>query len=482
MYIGLDLGTTNVKALLIDAEGAVIARASAPVTLTHGPNGIAEQSIEEIFEATVSVLAELEPQGGNRVQGIGISSQGGALQVLTSDYQPVGPVISWMDGRGKPFDDALTDERGRDFFVEHTGHGRSFLSLGQVLRLRSESPGLLANGNRVGFVGDTIVGRLTGAFAHDATSASIAWLYNPSLRDYDPTLLDILGLSRDELPDLLGPTVAAGGLTDVIAARTGLPAGTPVTPAVHDQYAAAAGAGSVRDNDMMIGTGTAWVVLANDTKLRPPVTQGGFTCTHVVEGLFGQMASLVNGGSAFHWAIELTGLADADGAMIDAMMSGVAPGCDGLRIRPTLAAGGGEGLPVGGQGVITGLTLAHSRGHLLRATVEGLACELARNLKFFTEGDVELDRLILTGGAGKSTITPQILANITGLPILCVTEPDTSAFGAGVLARAMVTEATLASLSTQLAPIGQTVTPSDPDGVNAAILEDYLNVLCTMDV
>ena len=173
MFIGLDLGTTNVKALLIDAEGAVIARAAAPVTLTHSAGGAAEQCLDEIFEATVAVLAELEPLGGNRVRGIGISSQGGALQVLDKNMKPLGPVISWMDGRGKPYDEALTAERGRDFFIEHTGHGRSFLSLGQVLRLRDESPELLAAPNRIGFVGDTVVGRLTGTFAHDATSASI---------------------------------------------------------------------------------------------------------------------------------------------------------------------------------------------------------------------------------------------------------------------------------------------------------------------
>jgi sugar (pentulose or hexulose) kinase len=482
MFIGLDLGTTNVKALLIDSEGAVLARASAPVTLTHAPSGAAEQSIDEIFEATITVLAELAPQGGNRVQAIGISSQGGALQMLTDDMQPIGPVISWMDGRGKPYDESLTAKHGRDFFIEHTGHGRSFLSLGQILRLRDESPDLLASPNRVGFVGDTVIARLTGHAAHDATSASIAWLYNPTLRDYDPTLLEILGITRDQLPDLLGPTESVGGLTDAIAARTGLPAGTRVTPAVHDQYAAAAGAGSVRPGDMMIGTGTAWVVLANDTQLQPPVTQGGFTCTHVADGLFGQMASLVNGGSAFQWALDLTGHTHTDAATIDAMMSAVAPGCDGLRVRPTLAAGGGEGLAFGHQGCITGLTLACTQGHLLRATVEGLACELARNLAIFEASNITLERLILTGGAGKSALTPQILANITNLPITCATEPDTSAFGAGVLARAMVTGAPLAELATQLAPVGETITPDDPDGACAALLEDYLNVLCKLGV
>jgi len=209
-------------------------------------------------------VATLNP---SEIQAIGISSQGGALQLLDADGQPIGSVISWLDARGRPFDDQITAALGEEFLAEHIGRRRSAMTGGQILRLRQQVPELLEMPNKIGFVGDVIVGRLCGRRAHDATSLSIAPLLNPSLGRADPEWLEYLGIREEQLPELLPITAPAGPLGAEPARQTGLPEGIPVSAAIHDQYAAAIGSGSVGEGDICLGTGTAWVLVANTGNL-----------------------------------------------------------------------------------------------------------------------------------------------------------------------------------------------------------------------
>jgi sugar (pentulose or hexulose) kinase len=190
MFLGIDLGTTNIKALLVRPDGRIVARGAAPVALHHvGPAGV-EQDIEEIWRATLAAIRQATRAGkGRAVRAVGVSSQGGAMQVLDGAGQPLGRVISWLDGRGHPYDGRLTRRKGSAWFARHTGHGASAVMIGQVLRLRREAPSGLRPPNRVGFVGDVVVARLAGQGAHDASSLSIAMAYNPRERRADPAIL-----------------------------------------------------------------------------------------------------------------------------------------------------------------------------------------------------------------------------------------------------------------------------------------------------
>ncbi len=469
MFLGLDLGTTNIKALLVDETGTVVARSSAAVDIVHGAGGAVEQDIDDIWSATLAAMVSVgTAQQRAAVRAVGVSAQGGAMQITDGAGSPLGPVIGWLDGRGGPYNAKLNADRGRDWLIQHTGHARSNLSLGQLLRLADESPELLAAPNRIGFVGDVIVAHLTGRAAHDATSLSIAWLFSPYLGGMSDELLARVGISADQLPALLPVSESAGGLLAGPAEQTGLTVGAAVSAAVHDQYAAALGSGSIHVGDIMLGTGTAWVLLATTDKLLPPVIDAGFVCSHVVDGLYGQMISMVNGGSAFAWAVELMGLKHASGAELDELMASVPPGCGGLTFRPTLSAGGGEGLPASALGCMDGITLSHTPAHVLRAVAEGLACELTRYLGFMTAGGVQLKRLVMTGGAAASSVTPQIIADMTHLPLVCATESEMGAFGAATIARGLIeTDTDLADIAERLAPACRTVTP----GANAPLYQ-----------
>ena len=504
MYLGIDLGTTNVKALLVDDGGAVVASGAVPIDCMHSPGGAAEQDIEQIWQATCEAIRQTlrspgilfppNPTGSTAetavrhmgrmpmlragetpaIAAVGVSSQGGAIQFLDGRDRPLGRVISWLDARGRPFDQEFTRRLGEEFFRRHLGHGSSGVSDGQVLRLRGTEPQLLAPPNRLAFVGDVIVGRLCGRRAHDASSLSIAMFYNPWLDAADPDTLGHLGLDASQLPDLLPPTAVAGRLSDEAAAATGLPAGIPVSPAVHDQYAAALGAGAVRAGDLCLGTGTAWVLLALSDKLAEPVTPGAYVCRHVVDGLYGQLLSMGgNGGSSIQWAFSLLGRGKPGAGDVDALASSAPAGSDGLRFWPLLASGPATGELAGKGGRLGGVAFAHGPAHLLRAVIEGLSCELARHLRMLEAGGVAVERLLVSGGAAASAITPQTLADVTGKPVHCVTQEAVSAFGAAILARAML-EGGPAGLARRLAPGGKTVSPGVDAPLYREVLSEYM--------
>lgn len=476
MFLGLDLGTTNIKAVIVDSDGRVAARASLPVNRYCTPDAGVEQDIDEIWQATCNCIRRAATSvNASQIRGIGISSQGGALQLLDRQGNPLGRVISWLDGRGKAFDHKLVEEVGTEYLVEHIGCNLSAMTLGQMLRIAAEEPHRLAAAASVGFVGDVIVGRLCGRRAHDATSLSIGMLYNPWRQRPDGDILRRIAVDERQLPDLLTTTTPAGSLTREASDATGLSPGIPVSPAVHDQYAASLGAGSVREGDVCLGTGTAWVLLANTARLVRPVAQSTFVCPHPVAGLYGQMLSMTNGGSAVDWVLNILGGSDWPAKKIDEILASMPAGSEGLCFWPLVSPGSWAAPFDRPGGRIDGIRLAHSPGHLLRSVVEGLACELARHLGFFTAAGLPVRRLVLCGGAAVSRVTPQIVAGVTRHPVACIGEPAISAFGAAGIARAMVEpDGDLAELARRLAPESRTVEPASDAAVYQELLERYL--------
>ncbi len=476
MFLGLDLGTTNVKALVVDARGAIVAQGSSPVLRTTTPDAGVEQDIEQIWDATCRAIGEAAGQvAGKEIRAVGISSQGGALQLLGSEEEPMGPVISWLDGRGRPFDRQFEQEVGQEWLVAHIGHNLSSMALGQLLRLQKESPETLDRAAAVGFVGDVIAGRLCGRRAHDPTSLSIGMLYNPRLGNADPELLERLRIDHKRLPELIPTIQPAGGLVRQVAERTGLAEGIPVSAAIHDQYAASVGAGVISEGDVLVGTGTAWVLLVTMGHLAPPIAMRTFVCPHPLEGLFGQLMSLGNGGSAVQWVLEVTGQSGLSSEQLEGRLRSVEPGANGLRCWPLLMDSGRAmgGMPRGGR--FSGLHLGHSASHLLRAVVEGLACELARHLSWLAGVDAPVKRLVVSGPAAASSIVPQILADVTGRPVTSLSLPDMSAFGAATIARVLAEpNSDPRQLAATIAPARQTVQPGPGAELYRNLLAEYL--------
>jgi len=479
MFLGLDLGTTNVKALVTDSKGRQLGEGSRAVQLFHLTNGVVEQDIEEIWQATLAAIkAAASSVGATKIQAVGVSSQGGAIQMLNAHGKPVGRVLSWLDERGHSFDEAITKELGHDWFAQHIGHGSSAVGIGQLLRLRKEQPERLAPPNRIGFVGDVIVARLSGRGAHDGTSAALTCLYNPAKRDYDPDLLRRLGVTTEQLPNLVSPCESVGGLLPEVAGATGLRAGILVSPAIHDQYTAALAMRTVEAGTVMVGAGTAWILLAVGDRWVAPVTEWAFECHHVVDGLWGQIVALMTGGSALNWALELTGYGKSKSEEIDRLLESAPAGCDGLQCQPFLTGFAPSGVVPNSRGRLAGLQLSHGPAHLARAVLEGLAFELRRHIDFLRKAGMPVERLVLGGAVAVSRVSPQILSDVCGLPVECAGGGEGSPLGAAIIARGLIEPATsLAIIASEMAPTTRRVEPGPTAALYREQYERYLRDL-----
>ena len=480
MLLGLDLGTTNVKALVTDFAGHPLSEGACAVRLFQmGRDGV-EQDIEEIWSATRTAVREaVRSIDGAGIKAVGVSSQGGALQLLDARGQPLGRVVSWLDQRGTPFNDALVNKLGQEWFAQRLGHCHAGFAIGQLLRLRQQDAALPTPPKRIGFVGDIIVSRLCGRAAQDGTSCSLTLLYNPARRDYDPDLLTRLGVTTAQLPALLSAREPAGGLLPSFAEAVGLRPGIPVSAAVHDQYSGALATGAVRPGTVMVGTGTAWVLLAVGSSRTAPATPDAFVCHHVAEGLWGQILSLVNGGSALAWALDLTGHNGKSGHTIDGLLESAPLGSDGLRCRPLLAALVPAGIAAQTRGQFSGLQLSHGAGHVVRAVLEGLAFELKRHIEFLRHAGLPIERLVLGGSAAASRVTPSLLAAVTDLPLACAGIRASSTLGAAIIARGLCEPASpLARLADEMAPAASYVEPeAEAASLYQAHYEEYLHSL-----
>jgi xylulokinase len=177
------------------------------------------------------------------------------------------------------------------------------------------------------------------------------------------------------------------------------------------------------------------------------------------------MVSLVNGGSALTWVLQLLGLDRQSTPEIDQLLQSVPPGSQGVRCWPFLTLSSGSGAASGAKGCLAGLQLSHGRAHVVRAVIEGLAFELSRHLECLKAAGIPLQRLLLSGGATASRVTPQLLADATGLPLACSTAMEGSLLGAAIVGRGLVeTSRSLADLAGDMVPPGREIAP----GKNAA--------------
>lgn len=421
LYLGIDIGTTNIKVLLIDTSGGVVSRGTAAVETHRANGGLAEQCISQIYSAMCDAVRCAVGDDSEKIGAIGISSQGGSLQLFDDNRQPIGKVISWMDEQGRSWDDKLTAQLGRDFFLQHIGYHKSGICIGQLKRL-AES-GELAKAAGIGFVGDSIVERLCGVPAHDATSFAITFLYNPWKNSADDEILSLVGATGKALPRLMPANARAGFLTVEAAADINVRPGIAVCPAVHDQYAASIGAGAVEPGDVCIGTGTAWVLTATTDKILPPAVEGGYVCPHPAGG-GGQLISLGTGGSAIAVVLEAIGEPNASPQRVDELIASAPAGCDGLRC-----------VGLSNSSIrFEGESPRHTPGHRVRAVVEALTDKLRKYLEEFLRRDMKIKRFIMCGQAATSEPVSAIVADITGLAVVRLAEPDVSAYGAALTA------------------------------------------------
>jgi sugar (pentulose or hexulose) kinase len=345
-----------------------------------------------------------------------------------------------MDQRAVEEAAEMRARQDAEFIRQTTGWPlMSALPLQHIRWLKRNRPAEFKATRHFLFVNDFIGRRLTGQLCMNPSDASITQLMNLATGDWDERLLATAGIERDQLSPIRPSGFVIGRLNREASAVSGLPEGTLVVNGAHDQYCAAVGTGVTRPGDVLLSCGTAWVILAVPDDLETGLRSGLALSRHAVEGRFGAIRSLGAVGTSLEWLADniwggsQTGEGrDAIYRAIDEEVARSRPGAGELQFFPL--AGGHRADYGPGRGGFLGLTITHGRGDLGRAVMEGTVFELRKVLEEIRASGVEVAELKMVGGAAKSAAWPQIIADITGIPVTLLPIRDAAAWGAAVLA------------------------------------------------
>lgn len=440
--LGLDIGTSATKALLLGLDGRELATASQAYPFLTPQPGWVEQDPEAVWQALLLVLREIAERaaaGGHRILGLALAAQSGSVILADAAGQPVYPMITWLDTRSQ---DLMTEwgADGTAATIRRLSGWYPFagLPLPSIGWLRRHRPDVHAAARRFMGVADFLIQRLTGRFATDTSAASELLLVDVRTGQWNEALCAIGGVDPAGQSAIHPPGSVIGAVTPEAAALTGLPAGTPVVAGGNDQPCAGLAMGLTEPGRLMLSTGTAWVMMSAVTSPTPAgIPSWVNVYWHAVPERWLQ-GQLVGGfGATLEWWLRQLWPAAASEparayAELNEAVRASPPGSQGLLFvslsGPSQVAGAAPG------GAFLGLGLSHTRADLSRAVLEGCAYEVRWALDELRAAGIPVAEVWLAGGATRSPVWPQILADVAGVPVVVAGEADWAALGGAVLA------------------------------------------------
>jgi len=432
LVLAIDAGTTLIKAAVFDLDGVCAGAGQAKQATSSPRPGWAEQDPASWWRGARAAARRAlgaADVSGERIAAIGISTQGGTVAVFDGAGKPYGPALVWNDSRQR----AVESPASSDTHFAATGLAHSNMSPAALAWLRANRPEWFGGRYRIGYVPDYLTFCTTGNWVTDPTNLAISNLCDLAAADIAECALEKLDLPRAAFAETRQAGEAAGRLSPGAARALGLHAGIPVAVPAHDQYAGALGASCVTAGDILLSAGTAWVILLITDHAVIDRTSSFWPARHVQRGLWGLLGSIASGGSTLSKALELT-KQRADWEHVNRAAAGVPAGSDGLLVVPHLA---GRTIPTwdtGASGAVLGWSLGHTREHVWRATMEGLAFEVRAACEYLRERGASVASLRMVGGGAKSDLIPPMLASALGVPVYTNAASDVAVRGAACLA------------------------------------------------
>jgi xylulokinase len=417
--VGIDVGTTGVKAVAISPDGDVVGLAESAYELSTPRPGWAEQDPDRWVVATETALAQL---GVDAIDGIGLSGQMHGLVVLDADDTVLRPAILWNDQRTARECDEIEERLGRKRLIELTGNrALTGFTAPKLLWMRHNEPETYARVEHVLLPKDYVRLRLTGEKAADVTDASGTLLFDVEHRRWSNEVLDALEFDAGWLPNTLESQESSGTR-----------AGVPVAAGAGDQAAGALGVGVDRPGVLSIALGTSGVVFAALPAFVLDEQALLHVFCHSVPGSWHAMGVMLSAAGSLRWLRDALG-GEVDYATLLGEAEAWGPGCEGLTFLPYLA---GERTPHAdpdARGAFCGLSLRHDRGALTRAVLEGVAYGLRDSLELLRSLGVDAERARVSGGGARGRLWLQIVASVLGVPLELTAVEEGAAYGAALL-------------------------------------------------
>ena len=443
--IGIDVGTGGSRAVLIDAAGRVVASA----TVEHQPfvslqTGWAEQDPHDWWRASAAAIRAAIAKAGidaDQIKGVGLSGQMHGAVLLDERDEVLRPALIWCDQRSADQCRYLTANVGAARLIELTCNpALTGFTLPKLLWVRDHEPETWQRVRSVLLPKDYVRFKLTGDKATDVADASGTLLLNVASRRWSDEMLAATEIDAEVLPRLYESAEITGVVSDKAAAETGLLAGTPVVAGAGDQAAGAVGLGLVEPGMISATIGTSGVVFA--TTNTPALDPQGrvHTFCHAIPGRWHVMGVTQGAGLSLRWFKDQFGVVSTDvssGDSYDSLTAEAArvpPGADGLLWAPYLMGERTPHVDPDARAALVGLTASHTRAHVVRAILEGVAFSLRDSFEILKELHVPCETIRLGGGGARSALWRQIQADVYGHEVETVEAEEGAAYGVALLA------------------------------------------------
>jgi xylulokinase len=487
LLLGLDIGTTSVKAGVFDAAGRQRSAVGREYRLAHPAPDRAELDAETYWTAAREAVAEAiavvradDPRAGE-VVAIAVSSQGETVIPVDATGRPLAPALVWLDNRAVYEAAELGARFSNAEIYDHTGvpDMNPTWSACKILWWRRHEPAVFRNAARFLLVEDFLLHRLTGRFVTEGGVHCTSMLFDIRTGRWWTDMLDAVGIGPERLPEIAGPGEIVGRLTVEAAEALGLRAGTPVVAGGMDQGTGAVGVGNTGSGVISESTGGALTVQASVDRHGGDPSGQTPVYIHSAPGRYLYCPVCPTGGMTLTWfrdqfgAVEVERAAREGGNAYDLLteLAATTPaGADGLVMLPHLAGAFSPEYVPEARGVVYGLTLHHGRAHMARGVLESVAYMLRRNLELLDGAGAHATEIRSHGGGARSALWNQVKADVCGLPVVTLRGEDAAVRGDAMLAG--VAAGVFAQLDEASTAMVTTEARFEPDPANRVVYDD----------
>ncbi len=432
MYIGVDLGSTNIKAAIYDKDFNLIDRQSVPVTYIRD-NGFVEFDAGKYCHGLIALIADMvKANGVTYVRQMAFTGQAESLVVLDREGKPMMNAISWMDERSQDECRALEKQFTPELCEAVTGQMAVLPTwpATKILWLKNNRPEIYNNAGCYMLLKDYIVYCLTGKKLADMSIATFSFYFDIYNKVYWQEMLDAIGVSQNQLPPLCEPCSVAGGLLPDVAQQMNLTVDTKVNVGTLDHFAGMIGTGNIAPGSVTLSTGTVMALTTmNDGSIGKnsgmAMHYGFLPDTHVM------LPVAESGGVSLEW-FRRSCMGQTDYDTMNRELAQRKP--NELLFLPYLVGANAPEFDTQANGVFWGLRQEHDAIDMAGAVMEGVAFVLRKNCDHIAANGVRLNTIIATGGGAKSAIWCQMQADITGLPVSIPKEKEAACLGATMIA------------------------------------------------
>jgi len=432
-YLGIDIGTSGVKAILMDEKGKLLGEASAPLEVSRPKPGWSEQKAEDWWTALLAAVDKLAAEHKSEMsalRGLGLSGQMHGATLLDKDDRVLRPAILWNDGRS--FAECAEMEAAEPRLREIAGNiAMPGFTAPKLLWVRKHEPEIFARTAKVLLPKDYVRFLLTGAFVSEMSDASGTLWLDVAKRDWSDALLKATGLDRSHMPSLVEGSAPSGDLKAELIKRWGIAGPVVVAGGGGDNAASACGIGAIRPGEGFVSLGTSGVLFVSNDRFRPNTAGAVHAFCHAIPDTWHQMGVILSATDSLNWLSRITGQ-DAAALSNEAEAQFTGPGEE--IFLPYLS---GERTPhnnANARGSFVGLSHLSDPARLAQAVMEGVTFAFRDCQRVLGDAGTQIDHLLAVGGGSKSNLWLRMLATNLNMPIALPHDGDYGgAFGAARL-------------------------------------------------